>query len=113
MIKASKALLVLALLGLPALRTGGAQTAVPVEPSGPPFTIQGHRLRNGLRVVLIEDPRLPLVTLAVGYSAGTLREKPGQEGLAYLVENLMFQGSDNVSPLQHVSFVQKVGGELN
>ncbi|MCK7480418.1 MAG: hypothetical protein M0C28_26625 [Candidatus Moduliflexus flocculans] len=31
--------------------------------------------------------------MAVAYGAGTLREKPGQEGLAYLLENLMFQGS--------------------
>ena len=53
------------------------------------------------------------MTVAVGYGAGTLREKPGQEGLAYLLENLMFQGSENVSPLQHIAFVQKVGGELN
>ncbi|MCK7514327.1 MAG: insulinase family protein [Desulfobacterales bacterium] len=39
--------------------------------------------------------------------------RPGQEGLAYLLENLMFQGSENISPLQHIAFVQKVGGELN
>ncbi len=82
-------------------------------PSRPLFPFQEFRLRNGLRVILAEDARLPLVTVAVAYGAGTLREKPGQEGLAYLLENLMFQGSENVPPLQHVSFVQKVGGELN
>lgn len=78
-----------------------------------PFAFEQYRLRNGLRVVLAEDPELPLVTVAVGYGAGSLREKPGQEGLAFLLENLMFQGSENVPPLQHVVFVQKVGGELN
>lgn len=83
------------------------------SPSRPFFPFQEYRLRNGLRVILAEDARLPLVTVAVAYGAGTLREKPGQEGLAYLLENLMFQGSENVPPLQHVSYVQKVGGELN
>jgi zinc protease len=78
-----------------------------------PFSIQDYRLKNGLHVILSEDPSLPLVTVAVGYGAGTLREKPGQEGLAFLLENLMFQGSENVPPLQHIAYVQKVGGELN
>jgi predicted Zn-dependent peptidase len=77
------------------------------------FPVEDLRLRNGLRVILSVDSRLPLVTVAVGYGAGTIREKPGQEGLAYLLENLMFQGSENVGPLQHVGFVQKVGGEFN
>ena len=77
------------------------------------FEFQEYRLRNGLRVILSVDGRLPLVTVAVAYGAGTIREKPGQEGLAYLLENLMFQGSENVGPLQHISFVQKVGGNLN
>jgi zinc protease len=75
--------------------------------------VQEYRLKNGLRVILSEDDSFPLVTVAIAYGAGTVRERPGQEGLAYLIENLMFQGSENVGPLQHVSYVQKVGGELN
>jgi len=111
--KASKALAVLAVLSFTTLRGAWPQEPQPPAASGLPFSFQDYRLRNGLRVILSEDSRLPLVTVAVGYGAGTLREKPGQEGLAYLLENLMFQGSDNVSPLQHVAFIQKVGGELN
>jgi zinc protease len=100
----------LALLGPGPRPQASAQVAAP---GGFPFAFQGYRLRNGLRVILSVDDSLPLVTVAVAYSAGTMREKPGQEGLAYLVENLMFQGSENVAPLQHVGYVQKVGGELN
>ena len=109
--RTARALIILASVVLPTLQTAGAQDAASSESLR--FAFQEYRLRNGLRVILSEDARLPLVTVAVGYGAGTLREKPGQEGLAYLLENLMFQGSDNVSPLQHISFVQKVGGELN
>ncbi len=72
-----------------------------------------YRLRNGLRVVLAEDGSLPLVSVVVAYGAGTVRERSGEEGLAYLMENLMFQGSENVSPLQHINFIQKVGGTFN
>lgn len=110
--KTARALIFLVLIVLPVPVPAGSQESGAV-PSSLPFLFQEYRLRNGLRVILSEDARLPLVTVAVGYGAGTLREKPGQEGLAYLMENLMFQGSDNVSPLQHIAFIQKVGGELN
>ena len=108
MTKAAAALAVAALL-LGALAAAGQEP----EPSSLGFTAEEFRLRNGLRVILSVADRLPLVTVAVGYGAGTIRERPGQEGLAYLIENLMFQGSENVGPLQHIKFVQKVGGELN
>jgi len=81
--------------------------------SGWTFPVVSYRLKNGLRVVLSEDRTLPVVSVVVAYAAGSIREQRGQTGLAYFLENLMFQGSENVSPLQHLSFVQKVGGELN
>lgn len=81
--------------------------------SGWTFPVHRYRLANGLRVVLSEDASLPLVSVAVVYGAGTIREQRGKIGLAYLLENLMFQGSANVSPLQHLSFILRVGGELN
>jgi predicted Zn-dependent peptidase len=77
------------------------------------FTVHEFRLKNGLRVVLSEDDRLPLVSVVVAYGAGSIREQPGQIGLAYLMENMMFQGSENIGPLQQISFIQKIGGELN
>jgi predicted Zn-dependent peptidase len=103
-------LFLLAFLVLGAAPPAPAQEAAP---GGLGFQFQDYRLRNGLRVILSEDDRLPLVAITVAYGAGTVRERPGQEGLAYLLENLMFQGSENVSPLQHVGFIQKVGGDLN
>ncbi len=109
MTKAAASICLAALLA-GSVSAGGGQEPVRTSLG---FTAEEFRLRNGLRVVLSVDTRLPLVTVAVGYGAGTIRERPGQEGLAYLLENLMFQGSENVGPLQHVKFVQKVGGELN
>jgi predicted Zn-dependent peptidase len=77
------------------------------------FNVHQFRLNNGLRVILSEDDTLPLVSVVVAYGAGSIRERGGQIGLALLLENLMFQGSENVGPLQHLSFIQKIGGELN
>jgi zinc protease len=78
--------------------------------SGPPAQ---YRLTNGLTVILYNEPSLPLVSVVVAYRAGTMVEGPDQAGMAFLLQNLMFQGSENVGPKQHVNFVQKAGGELN
>lgn len=78
-----------------------------------PFPFTYFQLKNGLTVILSEDDSLPAVSIVVGYGVGSVHEKPGQAGLAYLIENLMFQGSLNVGPLQHFSYISRVGGRPN
>jgi zinc protease len=82
-------------------------------PKGFDFPLTQYRLKNGLHVVLSEDDSLPVVSVVVAYGAGPVREEPGKSGLAYLMENLMFQGSENVSPMQHINYIQRIGGEFN
>lgn len=77
------------------------------------FPVTTYQLRNGLQVILAEDHSLPLVSIVVAYRVGSAWEKPGQTGLAYLLQKLMFQGSQNVGPLQHVAFINRVGGDFN
>jgi zinc protease len=72
-----------------------------------------YKLENGLQVILSEDHSLPVVSVAVAYNVGSINEKPGKTGLAYLLENLMFQGSQNISRMQHISFIRRTGGDLN
>jgi len=84
-----------------------------VDPSGWRFAVEEYRLNNGLRVILSADETLPLVSVVVAYGAGSIREKQGQVGLAYLMENLMFQGSENIGPLQHLNYIQRSGGIVN
>ncbi len=86
------------------------QSAVP---KGLDLPLTQYRLKNGLQVILSEDDSLPVVSVVVAYGAGPVREQPGRSGLAYLMENLMFQGSENVSPMQHINYVQRIGGEFN
>ncbi len=100
-------------VALLAVLAAGSVQAFPQDLGLPTFSVQQYRLKNGLRVVLSEDDSLPLVSVVVAYGAGFVRERDGQTGLAYTMENLMFQGSENVGPLQHLSFIQKVGGECN
>ena len=61
-----------------------------------PFPIKQYKLENGLQVILSEDYSLPVVSVTVAYNVGSINEPLGKTGLAYLLENLMFRGSQNV-----------------
>lgn len=78
-----------------------------------PFPFVYYHLKNGLTVILAEDDSLPVVSIVVAYGVGSRQERPGQAGLAFLLENLMFQGSLNVGPMQHFSYISRVGGRPN
>ncbi len=52
-----------------------------------------YRLKNGLKVVLLEDKQRPQVRVSVWYHSGSCNEQPGLHGMAHLFEHLMFEGS--------------------
>lgn len=83
------------------------------EKTGFFFPFSQYQLKNDLQVILAEDDSLPLVSVVVAYNVGSFHERPGKSGLAYLLENLMFLGSQNVGPMQHVAYINKIGGELS
>ena len=89
--------------------------ASPPRPEVRPFETPPieYRLKNGLRVILAEDDTLPVVSVVVAYGAGAARDENGKGGLAYLMETMMFQGSENVGPMQHCAALERVGGSLN
>lgn len=68
------------------------------------------RLKNGLRVILVEDHRAPIVSLVLTYDVGSANERPGHTGFAHLFEHLMFQGSQNVAPGDHGRLIGNCGG---
>ncbi len=52
-------------------------------------------LSNGLRVVVHEDRKAPIVAVSVWYHVGSKDEPEGKTGFAHLFEHLMFNGSEN------------------
>ncbi len=83
------------------------------ETRRPEIPYQRHRLDNGLRVVLHQDHRLPLVAVNLWYHVGSKNERPGRTGLAHLFEHMLFQGSAHVGTNDHFRLVQQVGGVAN
>ena len=54
-----------------------------------------YTLDNGLRLVVHEDTKAPIVAVNVWYHVGSKNEKPGKTGFAHLFEHLMFNGTEN------------------
>ena len=52
-------------------------------------------LDNGLRVVVHEDRKAPIVAVGIWYHVGSKNELAGKTGFAHLFEHLMFNGSEN------------------
>jgi len=52
-------------------------------------------LDNGLRVIVHEDRKAPVVAVSIWYHVGSRHEPEGQTGFAHLFEHLMFNGSEN------------------
>ncbi|MGD9487636.1 MAG: M16 family metallopeptidase [Calditrichaceae bacterium] len=70
-------------------------------------------LDNGLRVILHEDHRIPVVAVNLWYHVGSGNERKGRTGFAHLFEHMMFQGSEHVGSDKHFKLVQSAGGNLN
>ena len=49
------------------------------------------RLDNGLRVVLVPDPRASQISVTMQYAVGSSDDPEGSEGLAHVVEHVMFE----------------------
>jgi len=86
-----------------------APAATPAAVPAPRIDYETFTLRNGLRVILSEDHRLPLVTVNLWYHVGPANEKPGRTGFAHLFEHMMFQGSKNVGDDAHMKILEGAG----
>jgi len=71
------------------------------------------RLKNGLRVIIVEDHFAPVFSIAVTYNAGSRNERPGRTGFAHLFEHMMFKGSANVGSGEHFLLIYNNGGDMN
>jgi|JI6StandDraft_1071083.scaffolds.fasta_scaffold05809_5 zinc protease len=75
--------------------------------------VQSFELANGMRVFVVEDHSTPAFNMTLLYDVGSRDEVTGRTGFAHLFEHMMFEGSKNVPPMGHLTFVQRVGGNNN
>lgn len=85
--------------------------AAPVQPATfPPF--QEVTLPNGVRMVLVENHRQPVVSISLSFPAGNAFEPKGKEGLADLVAGLLTKGAGKRTADQVSEAIEGVGGSI-
>ena len=70
-------------------------------------------LANGLRVLIVEEPKAPVVTIQVWYKVGSRNEAIGKTGLSHMLEHMMFKGTPTIGPKQFDLLVTRNGGQDN
>src|SRR5215211_6979355 len=70
-------------------------------------------LKNGLRVITVEDHSAPVVAISITYNVGSRNERKGRTGFAHLFEHMMFKGSENIGSGEHFMLVFNNGGSMN
>lgn len=70
-------------------------------------------LPNGLKVLLKEEHKAPVVTFQIWYRVGSRNEQLGKTGLSHVLEHMMFKGAKKYGPKQFSLTVQRNGGNDN
>lgn len=86
----------------------------PLEPK--PFNIPAPfeaSLSNGLRVVIVENRRLPIVNFRLAFRFGEVNSPSGLRGLASAVSSLLTQGTEKRTSLQLAEESENIGASLH
>lgn len=72
-----------------------------------------YMLANGLKLIVKEDHRSPVVVSQIWYKAGSIDELNGTTGVAHVLEHMMFKGTKKVSSGEFSKQIAAVGGRDN
>lgn len=75
--------------------------------------IHQYTLDNGLKVVIKEDKRAPVVMTQIWYKVGSNDEPIGKGGISHFLEHLMFKDTPKVSGDEFSRLISHYGGSNN
>lgn len=98
-----------------ASRNAGSQNAGlhNVERAGDEGQVSETVLDNGLKVIVKEDHRAPVVVSQIWYRAGSMDELTGTTGVAHALEHMMFKGTAKVPAGEFSQRIAAAGGREN
>ena len=70
-------------------------------------------LSNGLKVIVKEDHRAPVLVQQIWYHVGSMDEITGTTGIAHVLEHMMFKGTKSVPPGEFSRRIAAAGGREN
>jgi len=78
-----------------------------------PGTLFRYELDNGLALIVLEDHRLPKVTIGLAVRRGAGTESLAEAGIARFTAETMERGAGDRDALALASAIDEIGGELN
>ncbi len=103
-------------LTAPLAFAGPAQAASPkVAPPKAPVKLGAtvDTLQNGLKVILMEDHSVPVISRWTFYRVGSQNERPGITGISHFMEHMMFNGAGKYGPKEFDRILESNGGYSN
>ncbi|MEX2223289.1 MAG: pitrilysin family protein [Candidatus Rokuibacteriota bacterium] len=95
-----------------ALMVAPAEAQTPA-PAASKLAVTEATLDNGLRVLVQDDSRNPIVAVQVFYRVGSRNERPGATGLAHFLEHMMFKGTRAHGRGELARLIEQNGGRDN
>ncbi|MAX53286.1 MULTISPECIES: M16 family metallopeptidase [unclassified Methylophaga] len=75
--------------------------------------VSEFQLENGLKLIVKEDHRAPVVVSQVWYKVGSSYEHNGITGISHMLEHMMFKGTKHLEPNEFSHIIAENGGEQN
>lgn len=94
-------------LGDLAFRTTDVRVA-----AGRSLSVERHVLDNGLKVLLVENPAVPAVSMNVTVAAGSRYEPEEKAGLSGLVGRVLDEGTEHRTSFEIAEAIESVGGAI-
>lgn len=87
------------------------ETKLHVQPL--PKGVSIYQLDNGMKILLIENPALPMVGVNVIIKIGSAYETFSTSGMSHMLEHLLFNGTTTRTQKQLYDYVDRIGGYNN
>jgi len=81
--------------------------------AAPANKVREYALDNGLRILVLEDHRAPVVVSQVWYRVGSSYESNGTTGVSHVLEHMMFKGTKTLGPNEFSQIISANGGREN
>lgn len=76
-------------------------------------TVSEYILENGLKILVREDHRAPVVVSQIWYKVGSSYEPSGITGVSHVLEHMMFKGTETIGPGEFSRIIAANGGNDN
>jgi len=75
--------------------------------------VQEYTLSNGMKALIVEEHKAPVITVQIWYKVGSRNEVMGRAGLSHMLEHMMFKGTQKYGKGEFSKIIKKNGGNDN